>query len=210
MEKVLLHNFPTVGFLSCKFTDDELAIVKKEIKKIRNNFSKSKKKAVNDTLAGQIEHEYSLEESVPQLSNLILPLVIEFEKKFKYSNILDKFNFKKGIELKQVWVNFQKKYEFNPYHDHGGIMSFVLWIQVPYLHEEENNTRTNLPTKGTFQFVYPNTTGGNSTFQLHVDKTYENTMILFPSTFIHQVYPFYSSNEYRISVSGNIRLTQLP
>jgi hypothetical protein len=32
----------------------------------------------------------------------------------------------------------------------------------------------------------------------------ENTLLLFPAKLTHAVYPFYSSDDYRISVSGNV------
>ena len=39
-----------------------------------------------------------------------------------------------------------------------------------------------------------------------VDKTYEGTIVMFPSEMLHAVYPFYTSDDYRISVSGNLRI----
>ena len=34
----------------------------------------------------------------------------------------------------------------------------------------------------------------------------EGTMLFFPSTLKHQVYPFYNCDEERISISGNVSL----
>jgi hypothetical protein len=42
-----------------------------------------------------------------------------------------------------------------------------------------------------------------------VDSSYEGTIMMFPSALNHGVYPFYTSDEYRISVSGNIRIKVL-
>ena len=39
---------------------------------------------------------------------------------------------------------------------------------------------------------------------LPIDKAWEGTMILFPSSLNHNVYPFYTSDDYRISISGNL------
>jgi hypothetical protein len=40
---------------------------------------------------------------------------------------------------------------------------------------------------------------------LPVDKTWENVIVLFPAGLTHSVSPFYSSDDYRISVAGNIK-----
>ena len=40
-----------------------------------------------------------------------------------------------------------------------------------------------------------------------VDKSYEWRMIFFPAQMMHQVYPFYSSDDFRVSISGNVFLS---
>ena len=40
--------------------------------------------------------------------------------------------------------------------------------------------------------------------ELDVDKSFEGQMVMFPSKLQHLVYPFYTSDDYRITVSGNI------
>jgi hypothetical protein len=40
--------------------------------------------------------------------------------------------------------------------------------------------------------------------RIEVDKSWEGTMIMFPSSLHHMVHPFYTSDEYRISISGNL------
>ena len=37
-----------------------------------------------------------------------------------------------------------------------------------------------------------------------VDKSYERKIILFPGDTLHSVSPFYTSDDYRVTVSGNI------
>ena len=39
--------------------------------------------------------------------------------------------------MNRLWVNYQKKYEFNPLHDHSGMFSFVIWMKIPYEHDNE-------------------------------------------------------------------------
>jgi len=104
-------------------------------------------------------------------------------------------------------VNFQKKYEFNPIHDHTGIMSFVIWMQIPYLMEDElkasPGASANPNLAGHFAFHYTNTLGDICHFFIPADKTQENTILLFPARMKHSVFPFYSSDDFRITVSGN-------
>ena len=38
-----------------------------------------------------------------------------------------------------------------------------------------------------------------------VDKSFEGKMIMFPASQYHAVYPFYTSDEERITVSGNLK-----
>lgn len=122
-----------------------------------------------------------------------------------------------GIDLfptvSSLWVNFQRKYEFNPIHEHDGIYSFVIWMDIPYDHEEECSLPWVKGSKmeqvvGGFNFIYHD---GNR-IGCHVipgDRSLNGTMLLFPSFLQHEVYPFYTSDEYRVSISGNIKFTQL-
>ena len=61
----------------------------------------------------------------------------EYENGFNYLKLLRYNTQDRNVVLKSVWVNFQKKYEFNPLHDHTGIISFVIWIDVPYTKDLE-------------------------------------------------------------------------
>ena len=39
--------------------------------------------------------------------------------------------------MNQIWVNYQYKTEFNPYHDHSGVYSFAIWLKIPYDSKEQ-------------------------------------------------------------------------
>ena len=112
------------------------------------------------------------------------------------------------LGVSDVWVNFQSKHEFNPAHDHSGVLSFVLWINIPYTIKEENEKspgkKSKRPLSGHFGFYYTNILGQICFYDIPADTTMENCMLIFPSKLTHTVHPFYSSDEYRISVSGNI------
>jgi len=196
-----------LGFFKKTFEKNQLAPVILEIEKIKNNFQSSLK--FNEHLAGNIEKEFLLsQETTLFLDNLLSPYCREYDKIYNYvSNywrILDKDQL---IGISKVWVNFQKKGEFNPVHNHSGIYSFVIWIDIPYSIEEEKQSLSskdsNCNFPGHFEFVYTDILGRMNTFQIPADKSYNYTMLLFPSQLGHTVYPFFTSDEYRVTISGN-------
>lgn len=117
------------------------------------------------------------------------------------------------LDIGSLWVNFQKKYEFNPIHNHAGVFSFVIWVKVPFNMENEllhspckrNDSKNHA---GCFGFVYPSYSRcGVDTRILRVDKNYEKVICFFPSELNHFVYPFYTEDGYRVSIAGNLVLT---
>jgi hypothetical protein len=58
--------------------------------------------------------------------------------------------------------------------------------------------------QGQFEFVYSDMLGSIKTLRLANDKSFEGSICVFPAELQHQVYPHYQ-DEYRITVSGNIR-----
>lgn len=193
--------FDNFGFTQHQFNLDELIPIKEEILRIEQNFDSAI--PYNSGLLGNLRREYALQTSVKYLESLVLPYANGYMQHF-YKNRME-FNSK--LFLKSAWVNFQQKYEFNPMHMHSGLLSFVIWIKIPYDMKTELelspgvNAAENMA--GSFNFIYTDTMGGINTHKIEADKTMENTLIIFPAEMRHCVYPFYSSDEYRISVSGN-------
>jgi hypothetical protein len=103
-------------------------------------------------------------------------------------------------ELVDLWVNFQEKYEFNPVHDHGGTFSFVWYLDIPEeIRKEHLESVGTAQCRGLIQFA-STFTPEQMTFN---PKT--NDILIFRSSQMHQVYPFYSDAT-RVSVSGNIAI----
>ena len=50
----------------------------------------------------------------------------------------------------------------------------------------------------------PNQLGNITSHAVPADNEWEGKMALFPAQLNHQVYPFYTSDEYEISISGNV------
>jgi hypothetical protein len=99
------------------------------------------------------------------------------------------------------WFNIQKKGEFIPMHNHDGLLSYSAWIKIPYDAEEETKDGKYA---SCFQFNYSTITGNTFTEIIKIDKSFEGKIMIFPSTLPHCVYPFYTSDDTRISMSGNV------
>lgn len=201
------QQFSNVGYVMTKFTENELLPVKNEIKKIQNDFSLGQPK--NQELVGHIKKEYSLIDSRQYLENLLLPYVSNYEKHFNYISSITPLEKNVPLRLTNLWVNFQKKTEFNPPHNHSGVLSFVIWIKVPYDIQDEYDVFPDCRSKSTgcFNFLYANSLGKIAIKKIEADRKMENFAILFPAEMFHFVNPFYTSDDYRISISGNFKLT---
>ena len=200
--------FENYSFFKGKVADKDISYLKTEINNIKNNSNNIV--ANNYSLAGNIEREYYFAEDViPNIENIILPYArsyfINNKDIMEISRDTGDFN---KLKITACWVNFQKKHEFNPIHDHKGVLSFVIWVQIPYSLEEEMKNSSvmysNSPSAGCFQFLYNDILGNFCGRTIPCDKKDEGTLLMFPSRLQHCVYPFYTSDEYRITISGNI------
>ena len=195
-----LHHFHNFGFLSHKFNEDQLIPIKEEIDEIQSNFDSESNVKANNYLAGNLKREFQIKNQ-GYVEDLVKPYIKE------YRNVHNESNKNVDYKIDNVWVNFQQKHEFNPVHAHNGDYSFVIWIKVPFYIQDEiemssgKYSNSNFP--GHFQFIYSTTSGLLSTHAIPVDKSMENTLIIFPASMFHTVYPFSTSDDYRISVSGN-------
>tara|TARA_R110000772_G_scaffold69857_1_gene154016 strand:- start:121 stop:681 length:561 start_codon:yes stop_codon:yes gene_type:complete len=161
-----------------------------------------KSKSNTKMLAGNIRQEYSLNKYIPLLEPFILSELSKFEPLI---NSLKKEN----LTLSELWVNYQKKHEFNPMHTHDGIFSFIIFLKIPFLIEEEllkgpGHTANRNKTAGlSFFYLNSNQRGSIDETTLFVDKKWEKSGLMFKADLNHCVYPFYSDGE-RITLSGNI------
>ena len=189
-----------------------IADVPKEILSILDGVIEEKGLSpLNQDLAGNIKHEYAIPKGKAAVSPMLMQMIIKHQE--KYPNYFKKahstINYKAcEIELFNLWVNFQKKYEFNPMHVHDGLYSFVIWHKVPYTMKDEKARLASMMDNdfraGMFAFFFSDPSGKITQEALPVDKSWEGKVALFPANLNHCVYPFYTSDEYRISISGNL------
>lgn len=202
-----INRFGDIGFLTVKFTEEELSPIKQEVAFIQQDFDRHFRYDMTSRLAGHLRREFSLQSSAKYLEELIRPHLQTFDNEFGYLSSVMTNSDRNELSLYETWVNYQSKYEFNPVHTHSGVYSFALWLSIPYTMDQEMGFNpgawSNSPQAGCFAFHYLNSLGRLRTHLIPADKSYENTMVIFPATLPHSVNPFYSSDEYRISVSGN-------
>tara|TARA_R110000824_G_scaffold394900_1_gene595042 strand:+ start:873 stop:1514 length:642 start_codon:yes stop_codon:yes gene_type:complete len=166
------------------------------------------KNKVNSQLAGHIKEEYDFK----NISENFLKFLLQCTGDKSLNNYLTHVTYlseNRPLYLHSMWVNYMKKHEFNPPHNHSGVLSFVIFVKIPYdLKEEEKCFTPQKPHNFTSKFVFHNINpdGSLRTEGLNVDKSFEGVMLMFPSAQVHEVFPFYTSESYRITVSGNVRI----
>ncbi len=151
-------------------------------------------------LAGIIQKEFRFRDY-----NVLLPYVDEFLK--MYTKIFEQwkgvpFKIPPSYLLRAMWINYQRKNEFNPPHDHADDLSFVIYLKVPEeIKKEFKEYKGRSSGPGGISFIYGEGNRQAITYQSHFPE--EGDMFIFPAWLKHFVAPFKADVE-RISVSGNI------
>jgi hypothetical protein len=197
--------FKPRGFLRLEFDREDMIPIEDEINKIKDEKIISKEDTYHEIHC----NVFNLNLCKEHVNKLIIPCVDEYVNNFgfpyAYHDIMTR---NAPFTVSNLWVNFQKKFEFNPLHDHPGVFGFVIWIKLPYGEEEktffdyENGTKS--AKNGCIEF-YNVDSWNIECCRIFTDKFFEGKGVLFPSYLSHAVYPFYTSDEYRISVGGNVK-----
>ena len=205
--KLIPRHFPNIGVVEGKLPEDTVDSLWKLIEE-----SKKQPESMKSELAGNISSSIRLDGGSPLIEDFLQNIIPKY-----IQQSINSFGSPYRLEMKEgqiwnlnsLWVNFQKKHEFNPMHDHGGVYSFVIWMQIPTSYEEqrklpicaESNADGNI---SNFAFTFTNTLGRICQFVYNMEKDAEGYMVIFPSELKHEVFPFYENDGERISISGNI------
>ena len=202
-----------MGFLLLKVPQEILSEIKISVDSVQSNFNQAI--PLNNTLAGQIDKEYKTTLTQEAIQYIEWAINQYDRNNPKYLENIGQTISNRELSLNyegDVWVNFQEKYEYNPMHNHSGVFSYVIWYQIPFYRENEikygagkGKDKHHFNSNGEFFFVYSNGSGLVHEV-IDVGKTMEGYMAIFPSSLNHIVYPFYTSDDYRITISGNIHL----
>ena len=92
--------------------------------------------SASSSLAGHIKNQYFYKDWPSYVSQFVESKV-ESPNSLAFLNNSEVQTFKgykslSKIKLSSLWINLQKKYEFNPPHTHSGIFSFIIFLNVPY------------------------------------------------------------------------------
>ena len=178
-----------------EITQEECDIIIEEGKKCRR-----KSNDYRHHLAGHLSEEYA---------------ILKFEWLQKYFEVYligyKKWRGRKLIKTSSTmqvmdsWINYMKAGDFNPPHNHGGDLSFVIYPDVPKEITQENKefegTGSSMSGPGAIAWMYGE--GDNQCISLVERMPVTRDLFIFPAFLKHWVFPFKSDVE-RVSVSGNI------
>ena len=198
-------HLPNVGLTNGNIPSDIYQALNKEIVDIHHDDSNTMR--MNRTLAGQITKEYEITKSRQLLDPFLEEMGRAYQKEWDHYPKENPNN--NNLTVESVWVNMQKKLEVNPLHNHDGTLSFVAWLHVPFKLEDERNMENcknsrTVALSSTFQFVYTTALGNIVNCPMLVENGWEGRIVMFPSKLLHIVYPFQTSDDYRISIAGNL------
>jgi hypothetical protein len=180
---------------------------------LRNAISEENKKNYSKNLAGNI----SKSEVIIDKDNWFFESALkELTEKMFYrkENNYYRYHIEKEeplpkFELYDMWVNYQKQHEFNPLHNHTGLYSFVVFMKIPTHWKEQHalsfSANSVMPLASDFVFMWSEK--GTDTLSKHnfpLNPEDEGRMLVFPASLQHEVFPFYGTEEERITISGNI------
>ena len=197
--------FPNVGIIESNLSEEQIDYLKECID--------NKGSSCKNHLVGNIHNSYELyDKNNWFFDNVLVSNIDYYQKSFtNLGSMIPTTGFHNYI-LSSWWVNYQKKHDFNPPHDHNGVYSFVIWINVPTDYREQHNIsiargiNSGGAVASDFAFQYSNILGQPMSYVYHMDKSVEGKMVFFPSSLRHCVYPFFECDETRVSIAGNISL----
>ena len=206
---LLSRHFPNIGVVEGQLPKNIIDNLWKLIEE-----SRKKPDDMKPELAGNISSSIRLDGGSPLMKDFTQSIIPKY-----IQQTIDSFGSPYRLTMKEdqrfnlesFWVNFQKKHEFNPPHDHGGVYSFVIWLKIPTSYEEQRKLPIAVDSNAdnhisNFAFTYTDILGKVKTFAYNMEKEAEGYMVMFPSTLLHQVFPFYKSSGERVSISGNINI----
>lgn len=201
MKYIVPNNY---GWIEAKLSQEQLDHIWDCIKTAKGGSYKK-------SLIGQIDKSFEIKDKNNYLwKNLIFKLVTAYGERFSHGHTRIPIEGDWKPYLADMWVNYQNATEYNPTHDHGGVYSFAAWLKQPVDYIDQckiyNAKDANGSYNNTFNFQYQDLFGETATYMYQLCKEYEGTILLFPSRLKHNVYPYYESDEQRISISGNVWL----
>ena len=189
----------------------DLQLTKEAMNHLWDNIN-GKQKDARNRLAGNISKSKYIEDKDNWFYENVMKQCIEYLYYKDWNNYYNVHVTKcippPVFTLDELWVNYQKQHEFNPPHYHAGLYSFVVFMKIPTHWEEQHalsmSAESRTPAASDFQFLLGVQSGMVESIKIHLSPEDEGRMFFFPAWVSHQVFPFYGTEEERITVSGNI------
>ena len=190
----------------------ETKLDQKHIDYLWKRIEERKTDTFKHSLAGNISGSYEIEDKDDYFFKEVLsPHITSYYNMNNFSHpvrdyIMGEFEF----WLQSFWVNYQNQGEFNPFHNHGGVYSFAIWLKIPTTWEDQctlpflDGIKKHEKKASNFEFEYTDMLGHIKTYGYHLSPEWEGVMLFFPAQLKHAVYPFYECDEPRISIAGNL------
>jgi len=162
--------------------------------------------SASKSLAGNMEEENFIDfsqESGDELTSIIQDYLQQCHAAGVF---VPKSNLRR-ISFERIWVNHQRKGEWNPPHCHSGDLSMTGYCQVPTELKEEwkfGNQQGQDPVGGKIQWNYGDFAPHSVSVFGPVEPE-EGTIFIFPAWLLHFVFPF-NADVTRISFSTNCKL----
>ena len=192
------------GYTITQLPKDLYTSLLKECKTAQN----SNKELITAISGTNTPKHYLIKDNLVPLIQFVKKTVDEYDKAFPSLGDIAVLTKNVPFYIENPWINFQKKHQFIPNHYHVGIYSYTIWMIIPYdIEEELKNSKGGLGGHSScYELTYTNSIGTINHEIMKIGRKDEGTMILFPARMHHCVYPFYTSDATRVSISGNILL----
>jgi len=170
-----------------------------------------------DSITFDSSYKYSFE-NVNYFKNRISVYIKNYIKEIQKVRNLNPFDF--GINIEDLWINFQKSRDFNSPHFHAYDLSFVIYVDMPDKIKTEKSINRGF-ANGSITFLYgqnikkfeASAQEFSNTLNSYISPITQIThtpttgeMFIFPAYLMHYVSPFFTKDIERISVAGNVSL----
>jgi hypothetical protein len=198
------HELKSPGYITAKVPAEIMQVFNTAVNDVKLNGGQD----MAHRLAGHLDNQINLmnrKDCVDAITPFVYDLARLYDMRFDYMRRFQTREDDQLLYLQALWLNLQKKHEFNPLHKHGGVYSFAIWHTIPYdIDDEINMFKTKHSKASCFEFGYVDALGLQQFETIPVNKSYEGVICFFPAVLHHGVYPFFTSDDYRISIAGNL------
>jgi len=154
-------------------------------------------------LAGDLKNEINIKESLKYIERFKQELSLHVSR-FVQQPVNDLTFYQKDVNpdavrtSPDIWLNEMMPHDHNPLHNHSGLLSFVLYVDVDQMIREEHMQQEGtVSSRGLIHFVSERS---NESIKFNPKA---GDILVFGSSHQHTVYPF-KTNAKRISIAGNI------